>query len=128
MSRLIDADAIIQAVCTKLGIKDKKFLLQSEKAIVDVILNAPTIEVPKWIPCEERLPEEGEYLVTWGDIGDGVVDIAYYGKPTNPTREVNGLCFYDYNDEYGDIPYSTVIAWMPLPKPYGERKDNGKDL
>lgn len=78
------------------------------------------LEKYKWIPCSERLPEKGEYIVTWGDIGDGVVDIAYYGKPTNPTREVNGLCFYDYNDEYGDIPYSTVTAWMPLPQPYEE--------
>jgi len=53
MGRLIDADAIIQAVCTKLGIKDKKFLLQSEKAIVDVILNAPTVDAVEVVRCKD---------------------------------------------------------------------------
>ncbi len=91
----------------------------------------------KWTPISEKLPSErGEYLITWGDIGDGVVDLAYYGKPQNPTREVDGLCFFDYNDEYGDVPYDTVKAWMPLPRPYtadrktensSEKPNNCKD-
>lgn len=124
--RLIDADALIK--------KEERYELDRyiddercyEMAVPScAIIEAPTIDAVsvEWIPCEERLPSErGEYLITWGDIGDGVVDLAYYGEPQNPTREVNGLCFYDYNDEYGDVPYDTVKAWMPLPKPYGERE------
>ena len=62
MGRMIDADAIIQAVCTKLGIKDKKFLLQSEKAIVDVILNAPTVDAVSVVRCKEC--KHGKYEFT----------------------------------------------------------------
>ena len=105
--RPIDADAIIQAVCTKLGIKDKKFLLQSEKAIVDVILNAPTIEVPKWIPCSERLPEEEtECLVTDS-----------HGRIRHCVKDKCGNYEFATYEEYMHIG---AIAWMPLPKPYEE--------
>ena len=89
-------------------------------------------EVPKadrrqgeWIPCSERLPsEQGKYLVTVTYEGDTYVECLHYGKPTMANREVKGECFYDSDDEWGDIVYDTeAIAWMPLPKPYGERED-----
>ena len=81
--------------------------------------------VSEWIPCSERLPsEQGEYLVTVTYEGDTYVECLHYGKPTMANREVKGECFYDSDDEWGDIVYDTeAIAWMPLPKPYGERKD-----
>lgn len=78
----------------------------------------------EWIPCSERLPsEQGEYLVTVTYEGDTYVECLHYGKPTMANREVKGECFYDSDDEWGDIVYDTeAIAWMPLPKPYGERE------
>ena len=33
--------------------------------VSDVIEDAPTIEQPKWISCEERLPDEGKYVEIW---------------------------------------------------------------
>lgn len=30
--------------------------------------------------------------------------------------------FYETDDEWGDVEYDDVTAWMPLPKPYGERE------
>ena len=89
------------------------------------IAEAPTIDaVSEWIPCSERMPsEQGEYLVTVTYEGDTYVECLHYGKPTMANREVKGECFYDSDDEWGDIVYDTeAIAWMPLPKPYGERK------
>ena len=59
-----------------------------------------------WIPCSERLPEEfGEYLVTKKAIGWNCEeynsnDIAYF-------------------DNEGFHKADKVLAWMPLPKPYG---------
>lgn len=57
----------------------------------------------KWIPCSERLPDDGEeYLVTVQCDGHSIVDI--------------DQCFSYGWDDYG----ADVIAWMPLPKPYQE--------
>lgn len=62
---------------------------------------------PKWIPCSERLPEEGLYVVTnkWHHI-----DFLYYQR---------GRGWYHGNQQ--DIEGKpTIIAWMPLPEPYKE--------
>ena len=68
----------------------------------------------EWIPCEERLPsEQGHYLVTF-PLCNG-----------DPWACVLSFCngkFYETDDEWGDVEYDDVTAWMPLPKPYGERE------
>ena len=75
-----------------------------------------------WIPVEEALPKsQNEYLVTVNFDGDTYVECLHYGKPLMANREVKGECFYDSDDEWGDVVYDTgteVIAWMPLPEPY----------
>ena len=52
--------------------------------------------------------------------GDAYVDCLYYGKPLMANREVNGECFYESDDEWGDVVYEKreITAWMPLPEPY----------
>ena len=63
-----------------------------------------------WIPCSERMPDEfGEYLVTKKAIGWNCDeynsnDIAYF-------------------DNEGFHKADKVLAWMPLPKPYGGESD-----
>ena len=65
---------------------------------------------PQWTPCSERLPEEfGEYLVTkkttgWNCEEYNSNDIAYF-------------------DNEGFHKADKVLAWMPLPKPYGGESD-----
>ena len=65
------------------------------------------VEVNKWIPCSERLPEKsGQYYVSGGDkvwICEFLIIPNFAG----------GWC----NDASNPI----VQAWMPLPEPY--RKD-----
>ena len=77
---------------------------------------------PKWIPVSERSPEkDGRYLVTDTLFGDDLwVLTAWYGTPPMPSRPVKGKCFFVSDDEYGDVPYDDVVAWMPLPEPYRE--------
>lgn len=116
MSRYIDIDDVANAIYHH---------FPSIRTMTDargVIEEAPTIDIPQWIPCSERLPSDsGEYLVTVG-THDAFVDVLYYGKPLMPNRKVKGKCFYKADDEWGDIVDDDVIAWMPLPKPYGERE------
>lgn len=67
--------------------------------------------MPKWIPCEERLPEnESEILVT---DANGHIRHAFY----------DAEC--DWFGTYEESMTIRAIAWMPLPEPYrGEREDD----
>ena len=60
----------------------------------------------RWIPCTERLPEDGRYLVTRFDFVTNTcfLDILWYEKGVWWNRLYTG----DF----------AVIAWMPLPEPY----------
>lgn len=59
----------------------------------------------QWIPCSERLPEEGEVVLTQAKFKDDIkmavsarVDFNYWTGWG--TREIN------------------IVAWMPLPEPF----------
>lgn len=56
----------------------------------------------KWVPCSERLPDDGTYLC-WEWQGFCYVD-----------------SFKDGNWETAEKCYTKCIAWMPLPEPYKE--------
>ena len=93
--------------------------------ILEKLRELPSADIPKWIPCSERLPEE-EINSEYGGCGwsDDVlttikrVDIdgtAYYDVKTN---------YYNYDSEEGEKGWAVVlddeeiIAWMELPEPY----------
>lgn len=64
----------------------------------------------RWIPCSERLPsEQGQYLVTFPLCN---------GEPWVYILSFNKGKFYETDDEWGDVEYDDVTAWMPLPKPW----------
>ena len=74
----------------------------------------------RWIPVEERLPEDEEALVL----------IQVSGKPTNNITLEDALMMASYNvddgwilEMYPEWEGAHPVAWMPLPEPYGgERK------
>ena len=91
----------------------------------------------QWIPCSGRLPEElAEVNITWTNTdpapyydfvkGKSVTGTAVYFK--GRWYWYSSVCT-DYLKEYGFSPNDEmddaieVIAWMPLPKPYEERKE-----
>lgn len=79
---------------------------------------------PKWI-TDRKPTEDGRYIVTVESILCGrIIDLMHYGKPLMPNKEVKGKCWYD-SDEWGDIVYADteILAWMPLPTPYGEENE-----
>ena len=66
------------------------------------------LEQTQWIPCEERLPEDGNntYMTTldYGELGRATGQRFFFGKQLG------------WEDD-------AVVAWMSLPKPYeGETK------
>lgn len=81
---------------------------------------------PKWIPCEERLPEEHEsYFAKIGKKGKGlwqtqsdpVLVTAVFDK--DGTRIVETAYTKDGKwDVRTAIIKRKVIAWMPMPEPY----------
>ncbi len=104
-------------------------------------------ESRRWIPVEERLPEEG--ITVWVTVkhSDWISD---YGSECIPREkweyhpENNGVYkgkyeegAWWYEEEYGwircsgepeeardlEVIYDTVTAWMPLPRPYQEKEN-----
>lgn len=64
----------------------------------------------EWIPTSVRMPsEQGQYLVTFPLCN---------GEPWVYILSFNKGKFYETDDEWGDVEYDDVTAWMPLPEPY----------
>lgn len=68
----------------------------------------------EWVSCDERLPEEkGEYLVTYHPC--------YWD---NVDKEVMvGIDTFRGKTKWAKSKYQRVIAWMPKPNPYVERRE-----
>lgn len=64
---------------------------------------------PQWIPCNERLPEEDEQVFVY--LFDASPYIAWFCDGRWHTEE-----FMLNEDE-------EPAAWMPLPEPYKERRE-----
>lgn len=72
---------------------------------------------PRWISVSKKMPEEKiDVLVT---LKSGEIGILKKIKVV----DVYGYSCYRWMDYEGDIDYE-VIAWMPLPKAYEEKRGN----
>lgn len=110
--RLIDADACkrsVKAQCDIIRYYSKGLMKEIadliETAVEEELNMTPTIEIPQWIPCSERLPVDDREVImqlTWG------IEIGW---------RLNGIWKSEYINKYDD---DDVIAWMPLPEPFKE--------
>lgn len=110
MSRYIDADAVIARIAGQMSY-EIEVETGNETDCVDLaeeLLNdIPSIDIPQWIPCSERLPSENELVLVSGEYIE-------YPCVISKGEDVH----YWYSNGI------VCIAWMPLPKPYGERKES----
>ena len=105
MSDLIDRQTAIDAL--HMHLMYRMGTDSNKKRLDEWINNLPSAQpVQRWIPCSERLPEEGSYLV-W--------------MPFAPPE--GRIAVADYCDGYWNIK-TPISAWMPLPAPYrgGEKE------
>jgi len=78
-------------------------------------------QIPRWIPCEEMMPEEGgNYLVFKKTFYGYHIEIVQYAKDRGLVDEFEmrdlGKGFYSYDSEWGYCCEEDVTHWMPLPK------------
>ena len=100
------------------------------QAVIE-LANLPSAQPERrWIPCSEELPEEKDA---------GILKKLGTSKRSEyvlATVEVKGermtvtACTYDgkwyWNMKYAFQDYK-IVAWMPLPEPYAERRTDGSD-
>lgn len=104
--RLIDADALdekLDVLMVRYAALGRRKVAEDYNFVRTVLLTAPTIEVPRWIPVTERLPE---------------ADINVLAITASGHFKVAGCNFYETevywrtNDGLGN---NSITHWMPLP-------------
>ena len=106
--RLIDADALIEKAHHEAQCMSEPFKEQFGVLVEWLVEKTPTIEPEqKWIPCSERLPEYGRYLVNYS-LSVFSPQVMNYS---------DGEWYYD-GCQSMDLEIPTINAWMSLPELY----------
>lgn len=128
----ISRQAAIDAVCSVCGVdcdksefvyggkqEDQVILCPEHYALTQLLSAQPE---QQWIPCSERLPEEhiGFYLVTVQKRRITALNVV---GCDNTVHDID-IARWDYDRRAPQRGYhwckaDKVIAWMPLPEPYG---------
>lgn len=115
MSRYIDADELYvdwyDSFVADDGTTHDNIPFISKGQIDD----APTIDIPTWIPCSERLPEHDEDVLITDEYGDvSIASIEFFERQPDP---------WQWADENGYRICYKVLAWMPRPESYKKKND-----
>lgn len=65
---------------------------------------------PKWIPCSEKLPEEGCEVLCCDWCGQSIIGLPYVDEEAYTGFSAQSELEYIFN----------CVAWMPLPEAYRE--------
>lgn len=117
---------LLKLIRSTVYLGNRKFLDALEFAIN--YLNQPITS--QWIPCSERLPEHSygrSSLVTvkFDDYTEIMIcKWSSFSKSEDAFSapkevKINGFTYWMYQP----VPMNRVVAWMPLPEPYTERRE-----
>lgn len=95
-------------------------IVESFNTTKDRVLGALNIELPQWIPCSERLPEDRKEKLVY--LSTNRITVAVYNEHRLPHSGDSIGWGYRVPEGYIDFENETVIAWQPLPEPYKEGK------
>lgn len=127
ISRQDAIDTIHKTIYEIFGYQDGKvftdtdeLLLMVNKLLCKNIREIPAADVVErktneWIPCRERLPEEGQDILAYRVYGEDERII--------PANYSNG-CWFDC---HMNCSAEHIVAWMPLPKPYSGADMRGEE-
>ena len=111
-----------------------RFLMREAADAIEEL--AKDINVPRWIPVTERLPEEdGKYLTVYKSVLNPPIPwirVCWFAKNLRkvdkyefPKKKPG---FYESDSEYGYFEVSGITHWMPLPQtPKTIIPEEGKD-
>lgn len=99
----------------KAVVRDKSLLAEAMEKLAKL---EDEEESGGWIPCSERLPEPDEYILLSFSNYSGLVLGRY-------EEDDGGGTFYEGDSLTPLTQYDAFVnAWMPLPKPYMEGRDD----
>jgi len=121
ISDSISRQAAVDAITSYNGVVDKSVAKR-------ILIQLPSAQSEqRWIPCSERLPKVGTYvLVSKKSLGfrsnlPNVCTAHRSRDPRSGKEEWNDMLFGKLDDD-------DVLAWMPLPEPYrAERRTDETD-
>lgn len=119
--RLIDADAFKKYI--RSALEEMRYLFKDNGEWAEEVTDSfckdideqPTIELPQWIPCSERLPENNQICLVCGQYGGIRVARVYIPAATEPW---NGDPNTNWWTVVGTGKSFNAVAWMPLPEPF----------
>lgn len=103
MSRIIDADSLKDRVLEDACYSDET---------INHFLSVIDAEPAAWISVQESLPEHYKKVVVTDGGFNPITAVAY-------RRATDGEFYVSWDES----KFNGVIAWMPLPEPYKEGKD-----
>lgn len=114
-------DEAISILATSARPREPKNRTRYDEA-VKMAIEALRQPEPKWIPCSERLPEEGHDVLITKEPSKikGYEQKVIKAKRSADPR--SGKIEW-WSPEFGTLTNKAVLAWMPLPEPYrGEQE------
>lgn len=132
--RLIDADRLCEDLLNRWNIADtrKEELIRQVMAdiVTPIVVSQPTVN--RWIPCSERMPEEHDSIFSkfygtekWRNAmfrrtsNTVIITVEFKDgtRQTAPCHTIDG----EWNQSMKGM--GKVLAWMPLPEPWGGDSD-----
>ena len=108
--------------CKEKGFKHTFYTVNEYYTALDMAIKALEQEA-RWIPVSERLPEDEYVLISKipTKISGSKWSVAIAIRTADPrSRKIQWR-----DSGFGVIQDDKVLAWMPLPKPYQEGKQDG---